>query len=296
MEKKKIILKKEKKKSGIQKLLKDRDKRYITMLILMIPFIIALIIFATIATKEAKSLINLAKGDTKAETKPENIIESVDYILRDNPTDLQRQYFDELKEAIEGEEPADDTTIAGLVAKNYIADFYTWTNKNGQYDVGGLYYVYDGEFENGDHYKENIFLKARDGFYKYISAYGTQYGKENLLEVENVDIVSCQKMSSPYVISEHDSYKQDSEGEWYDYRVNNSYDWYLVKLNWSYKDTTKLNLSQYATSINLAVIKRGNRFEIVEASENNINARTGSETNSTVETTEDTETTTTSES
>ena len=296
MEKKKIVLKKEKKKSGIQKLLKDRDKRYIVMLVLMLPFIIALIIFSTIAVKEAKSLINLAKGDTKAETKPENIIESVDYILRDNPTDLQRQYFDELKEAIEGEEPADDATIAGLVAKNYIADFYTWTNKNGQYDVGGLYYVYDGEFENGDHYKENIFLKARDGFYKYISAYGTQYGKENLLEVENVDIVSCQKMSSPYVISEHDSYKQDSEGEWYDYRVNNSYDWYLVKLKWSYKDTTKLNLSQYATSINLAVIKRGNRFEIVEASENNINARTGSETNSTVETTEDTETTTTSES
>ena len=296
MEKKKNVLKKEKKKSGIQKLLKDRDKRYIVMLVMMLPFIIALIIFSIIASREAKTLINLAKGDTKAETKPENFIESMDYILRDNPTDLQRQYFDELKEAIEGEEPADDATIAGLVAKNYIADFYTWTNKNGQYDVGGLYYVYDGEFENGDHYKENIFLKARDGFYKYISAYGTQYGKENLLEVENVDIVSCQKMSSPYVISEHDSYKQDSEGEWYDYRVNNSYDWYLVKLKWSYKDTTKLNLSQYATSINLAVIKRGNRFEIVEASENNINARTGSETNSTVETTEDTETTTTSES
>ena len=296
MEKKKIVLKKEKKKSGIQKLLKDRDKRYIVMLVLMLPFIIALIIFSIIASREAKTLINLAKGDTKAETKPENIIESMDYILRDNPTELQRQYFDELKEAIEGAEPADDATIAGLVAKNYIADFYTWTNKNGQYDIGGFYYLYDGEYENGDHYKENIFLKARNGFYKYISVYGTQYGKENLLEVENVDIISCQKTSSPYYINEHIENRMDENGEWYDYRETKGYDCYIVKANWSYKDTTKLNLSQFATSINLAVIKRGNRFEIVEASENNINARTGSETNSTVETTENTETTTASES
>ena len=296
MEKKKIVLKKEKKKSGIQKLLKDRDKRYIVMLMLMLPFIIALIIFSIVATNEAKTLINLAKGDTKAETKPENIIESMDYILRDNPTDLQRQYFDELKEAIEGAEPADDETIAGLVAKNYVADFYTWTNKNGQYDIGGFYYIYNGEFKNGDHYRENSFLKARNGFYKYISTYATKYGKENLLEVENVEISSCQKMSQQYQISEHLEYRQDSEGEWYDYREINSYDWYLVKANWTYKENTSLDLSKFAKSINLAIIKKNGRFEIVEASENNINARTESETNSTVETTEDTETTTTSES
>ena len=124
-------------------------------------------------------------------------------------------------------------------------------------------------------------MKARDGFYKYISYYGTQYGKENLLEVENVEITKCEKLSSPYYISEHIAYKQDEEGDWYDYRENNGYDAYLVTCRWNYKENNSLPMSKFATSINLMVIKRNGRFDIVEASEKSINARTGSENNST---------------
>jgi len=276
----------------------NKKKRYLFMFLFMVPFIIGMIVFGTIAYRQVRTLINLAKGDTAAETKAENIITSMDYILRDNPTDLQKEYFAQLKAAVEegiikteeGDVPADDAAIAELVAKNYVADFYTWSNKRGRYDIGGFYYLYDGEYENGDHFKENLYLKARDGFYKYISTYGMQYGKENLIEVEDVQ-TSCQKMSSPYVINEHDSYKQDASGEWYDYRVNHSYDWYQVKCTWTYKENPNLTMSQFAKSINLAVIKRNNRFEIIEASEKNINARTGSETNSSAETTETAETT-----
>lgn len=277
MEKRTIKLKRKperaKKKSSFKSLFANKKTRYWMMLACMLPFIIAIFVFGRIALTETKNILALAKGSTAVEAKPENVIEEMDYILRDNPTDLQKEYFKELKDAIEGEERADDTTIAGLVAKNYVVDFYTWTNKRGQYDIGGFYYVYDGEFANGDHYKENAFAKARDGFYKYISSYGTQYGKENLIEVENVEIVSCNKMSSPYEISEHIENRQDANGEWYDYREVKKYDGYNVSLRWTYKDDTKLNLSQFANSINLAVIDRGGRFEIVEASESAINGR-----------------------
>ena len=97
-------------------------------------------------------------------------------------------------------------------------------------------------------------------------------------------------MSSPYEISEHLEYRQDSSGEWYDYREVNKYDGYNVSLRWKYKDNTKLNLSQIATSINLAVLKRNGRFEIVEASESAINGRkeTSQVTETQTETSEET--------
>ena len=290
MEKRKLRPKKEKKKSKIRLLFADKKKRYLLMFACMIPFIVAIAIFSSIAYREAKTLMDLASGG-QAEAKAENIIASANYILRDNPTDLQKEYFAELKEAIEGEEPADDVTIASLVAKNFVTDFYTWTNKRGQYDIGGLYYVYDGEFENGDHFKENVYLKARDGFYKYISYYGTQYGKENLLEVENVEITRCEKMSSPYYINEHVENRQDAEGEWYDYREDHGYDAYLVNCRWTYKENTVLPMSQFATSINLAIINKEGRFEVVEASESTINARERTGQDTEAETTEDAETT-----
>ncbi|MBR4470766.1 MAG: hypothetical protein IKS54_05555 [Erysipelotrichaceae bacterium] len=298
MEEKRLRVKKEKKRSGLHRLMADKKKRYLIMLGMMLPFIVAIGIFGATAYKEGKNLLDLAKGTT-AETKAENIISSMNYILRDNPTDLQKEYFAQLKSAVEegvvdGTE-ADDAMIASLVAKNYVADFYTWTNKRGQYDIGGFNFIYDGEYENGDHYKENVYQKARDGFYKYISHYGTQYGKENLLEVENVDIVKCEKMSSQYIISEHVENRKGEDGEWYDYRENHGYDAYLVNCRWNYKANSYMDLSRFATSVNLVVIDRNGRFEIVEASENTINARTGSEKKSadqTSETAEETSATT----
>ena len=288
MEKKNFVLKREKIK---EKRAHKRHKgmnRYLLMFLLMLPFLIAIAIFSTIVVKEAKNLKSLAAGNAVQETKPENIIGDGWYILRDNATDYQKELFAQLKEAIEGE-GADDQAKASLVAKNYVADFYTWTNKSGQYDIGGMYYIYDGEFKNGDHYRNNVYLSARDGFYKYLSTYATQYGKENLIEVTNVDVTRCIKMSEPYEISEHKENRQDENGEWYDYREVETYEAYLVTCKWSYADTTKLNLSQFANTINLAIINNDGEFQIVEASENEIMPRKEADNNT--DETEETETT-----
>ena len=84
--------------------------------------------------------------------------------------------------------------------------------------------------------------------------------------------------------------EQDENGDWYDYREDHGYDAYVVTCSWTYKENSVMDLSKFAKSINLAVINRSGRFEIVEASEKTINARTGSEENTTAETSEDTET------
>lgn len=267
----KLKTKKHKKLSlnKISNLFEDKKKRYLYMILFVLPFVIAIGVFGFVALKEVKSLINLATD--KVETKDTHKIESMNYVLRDNATELQETYFAELKDAVEVT-PTDDTIIVGLVGKNYVADFYTWTNKQGQYDVGGMYYVC-GERNETVKYNENIYQKARDGFYKYFNKYLKDFGSAGLIEVESVEVVSSKKLSDKYRLYELvDSY-EDANEDWhviYDYVDHVAY---AVTLKWTYKQDTKLNLSDYATSINLIIIDNDGRFEIVEASEKTIDIK-----------------------
>ena len=260
---------KPKKKSFINKLtslFEDKSKRTLYTILFILPFVIAIGIFSFIAYKEAKDLINLATGTT--EVNSDYIVSSMNYKLRDNATEYQQECFAELKNAIESNSSPE--TIVGLVGKNYVADFYTWTNKQGQYDIGGMEYVNSEKNETVE-YKTNIYSKARDGFYKYINNYINDYGVENLIEVNNINIVSVTKNSQKYTIHEYTETIQTGEDSWEKLFDDIEHDCYNVSLSWSYNPTTKLDLSKFATSINLLIIENDGRYEIVEASENTIN-------------------------
>ena len=77
----------------LDQLLSDKKKRYPILLLMMLPFLIAIGIFGFIAFREAKNLMVLAKGEP-VEVKDENKIEGTNYILRDNATDVQKEYLD----------------------------------------------------------------------------------------------------------------------------------------------------------------------------------------------------------
>lgn len=283
------LRRKERKPSGLGRLLSDKKKRYPIMFLMMLPFLIAIGIFGFITYREAKTLMIMASGE-QAEVKNENMIEGTDYILRDNATDVQKEYFAELKKAYESEneeDHVDNATLAGMVAKNYVADFYTLTNKQGQYDVGGLYYVYKGQFGDGSEFKENVYLIARDGFYKYLNNYINQYGADKLLEVENVEIIKAEKARKTFTIDEHVANKQDENGEWYDYREDFTYDLYYVKCRWTYKEGSALNTSQFANSVNLLMIEKGGAFYIIEASSKEIDVEHYGESEDNEEETDD---------
>lgn len=269
MEDIKIELKPKKKNllDKIKGLFEDKKKRGLYVILFILPFVIAIGIFGFITYKEAKNLIDLVSGDTTI--KQENLIESKGFVLRDNATDYQKELFAELKQAIEVDN-ADEQTIVSLVCKNYVADFYTWTNKQGQYDIGGMYYIYDGEFEDGSHFKENVYAKARDSFYKYVSNYISKYGASNLLEVSSVDVIKCSKINYDLVINEHVENRQDENGEWYDYREDHVYDAYDVTCVWTYKPSEKFDTSKYATKMNFLVLADG---RIIAADEKEIDAR-----------------------
>lgn len=266
---KKEIKLKAKKKTVFSKIhdgFSRKKTRYLLLMLVILPLLIVIGVFGMFLYKEAKNLMELAKGDESTVIKNENVVETMNYRLRDNATEYQKELFAQLKETLESEE-YDDTLAAELVAKNYVADFYTFSNKAGQYDIGGMYYWYDE-----DDSKENAYLDARDGFYKYINYYGNQYGMENLIEVEDIQVTKCVKETDPIELSVHVAYKKDDNGEWYDYRENYSYDTYNVTLNWTYKEGYMPTTGRFATSVNMLIIKR-DKFEIIYTSENPINVR-----------------------
>lgn len=245
----------------IKNLFENKKTRYKYLALFVLPFVIAIGVFGFITFKEAKNLISLVSGSEEVNTA--HRIESMNYVLRDNATDAQEEYFAELKQAIEIEN-APDATIAGLICKNYVADFYTWSNKQGQYDVGGMYYVYDLEKT-----KENTYLQARDGFYKYLSNYIKQYGANNLLQVENVQVEKAERMDEKYICFVNTHGYTDELGHFY-YDADHEYDAWAVKCRWSYKENAKFDSSNYVTSMNFIVVINNGRYEIVEANEKDI--------------------------
>ena len=260
-----------KKKNILQKvndLFIDKKKRPLYVVLFILPFLIIIGIFGFITYREAKSLIDLATGGS--EVNSEYVISSMGYTLRDNATEYQQECFAELKKAVES--GADENTIVGLVAKNYVADFYTWTNKQGQYDIGGMGYVYSEKDETIE-YKSNIYLKARDGFYKYLNEYINTYGVNNLIEVNNVNISKVNKNDVMYRMYEYVTTIQTGEDTWEKQYDLISHECFNVSLTWSYNPATKLDLSNFGTSINLLIIENDGRYEIVEASEKEINVR-----------------------
>ena len=123
-------------------------------------------------------------------------------------------------------------------------------------------------------YKSNIYTKARDTFYKYLNNYINEYGSANLIEVENVEITSCKDLGYPYSIYELAEAIPQEDGDLLRIYDNVEHSAFYVSASWSYKkDNVKLDLNKFGTSLNFIVIKNGSRFEIVEMSEKEIDAR-----------------------
>lgn len=240
----------------VKLLFNDRKKRHITMVICFIPIVILMLVFGLNVYKNLKSIMSLVKDDV-VNVSNDHKIESMNYILRDNCTDFQKEMFVELKSAIEGN-VASDEEIAKLVAINYVVDFYTWSNKVGQYDVGGMNYLDKVA-------KENIYIKARDGFYKYLNEYIEKYGSENLLEVETVE-ATVKEDAEKYPITriykyDIDEYQQGEE------LVTSEYNAYTVNVKWTYKDNDQFSSSKYQKSASITVINNTDdgRFEVVNS-------------------------------
>ena len=235
----------------MKKLFKNPKTRTRNLILVILPFVILAGICGFIAFKSVKSMSDNASGTSTEAYK--DSIDSMDYHLRSNATKYQTELFKELTKAVEN--GTDKFEIAKLVAENYVADFYTWSNKEGTYDVGGMYYVYSPQ-------KTTIYAQARNTYYKYLTYYINTYGSDKLLEVESIEAE---------INSDVGSYEFDGK----------TYDSYFVTCTWTYKneDTFKdiylkgydgsskeMSASEFTKKEYFLIIENEDgRFEIVQA-------------------------------
>lgn len=220
----------------MDRLFRNRRTRLRNLLLLILPFCLLVAFFGFMAFRSLSGVIGNTIGNNSSS---KYVIESMGYTLRSDATDLQKECFKELSKAVE--DGSDKGEIARLVAKNYIADFYTWTNKNGSYDVGGLCYIANSQ-------KANVFNRARNTFYKYVSYYINELGKENLLEVADISVEGG-NVAETYTLD------------------NKSYDSYFITVRWDYKNLDKLSAytNNWVTKLYVNVIENEDgRFEIME--------------------------------
>lgn len=156
------------------------------------------------------------------------------YEISSNATEYQKLLFTELADVLENDGSPQE--YAASVVKNYIADFYTWSNKKGTYDIGGMQYIYQPEIVN-------IYNFAKDYFYRDLSYNITKYGSEALLEVENVDIT----FSDFNVEVEYNGEKYQS---------------FYVTATWTYVQKEGFDTSGYQTYSEFSLIDRDGKYEI----------------------------------
>ena len=222
----------------MNKLFNEKKSRYKNLLLILLPF---MIIAGVLAYFSYKSATNIIDTDGSIST-PSNVIEKYNYTLRSNATDLQKELFEELKEDFKNEDETDKLKIAEDIAKNYIADMYTWTNKQGRFDVGGMCYI------NG-YYKYNNWMQATNGFYRYVSKYIEEYGAEDLIEVESIEIVDSYKDSEKYTIGD-----------------NSNFEKFHVDAKWEYKETVRFDTSKFAKKLHFTLVRdESGNYNIVES-------------------------------
>ena len=113
--------------------------------------------------------------------------EKREYHLSKTATGYQKEIFDELLEAQKDYQNSqtEQTTqaYATAIVKNFIADFYTWTNKVNHSDVGGVQFI--------DKEMRSAFKKqAIDGYYETLDYYLENEDASSLMSVNKVQITN----------------------------------------------------------------------------------------------------------
>ncbi len=167
-----------KKTNGIlQKIFKNTFSKII--LVLCVLSIIAVVINIVVVANNSSSSDDVLDNKT-------TLTANAMYVVPSNPTKYQETLYKELSELIDGydfdaqaKDDQKNLDIVISVVKNFIADFYTWTNKSSSYSVGGQMFVYGDQVITFQSH-------ARDTYYKDLDGYIAQYGRSNLPEVNEV--------------------------------------------------------------------------------------------------------------
>ena len=98
------------------------------------------------------------------------ISENSVYLAPEDPTAYMKTAYDEVSDALSA---SDEEAEAEALAKLFVADFFTLSNKTSDTDIGGLNYIPSDAYEDMEVY-------ARFYFYNNYSSIVAEYGEEQL--------------------------------------------------------------------------------------------------------------------
>lgn len=161
-------------------------------------------------------------------------IEEIDkfgYTLKSNATETYKKEYEILKTNLKSTNINEEEYVKS-VAKLFIIDLYTISNKINKYDVGGTEFVYPDSLEN---YKVNV----EDTLYKYVEDNSNDSRTQSLPEVSEVQITDFKKVK---------------------YKVSNTeLDAYEVALKWSYV----VDMG-YESEGSVIILEKDNKYYVVE--------------------------------
>ena len=157
-------------------------------------------------------------------------INGYDYTLKSNSSQLYKDEFKILKDNLEGE--VNDEEYALSIAKLFVIDLYSLSNKVNKYEVGGV------EFVHPD-YVDNYKLNVQNTIYKYMEDNSHGNRKQKLPLVSSIEVEAKEKTTFNI--------------------KDTSYEGYKVKLKWEYTEDLG-----YESDGEVIVVKIDKKYLVVE--------------------------------
>lgn len=188
------------------------------------------------------------KGAQEAETSTvEPVVEhktNTAYEQGNNPTELDDSLFQELTDALTANDPE---AVSSAVMKCFVSEYFTWVNKDGNYDIGGMSYISPIRRDDFEKYTLN-------SFYSDMDLYLTQYGEDGLMQVSEVSVLS-NTASDPFtVLVTPATDEEEAETQTFDSRT--------VQASWKYT-STGMPTSDLMSEAVFTLINDNGRWEIV---------------------------------
>ncbi len=210
--------------------------------------VIMLLLSAAVIVAFVFNMINVNRQSTVANEGTETtLVADMDnsmkndlYQIGNNPTEIEKEYFQKLTDSLKSgtkEEQAEAVVYA------FVSDFFTWTNKDGNYEVGGQQYIYGPKYTSFESW-------ALSDYYKNLDLYISQYGRENLPQVKEVTTDVATFKTDDFEVVTSDPHV--------------TMDCYQVQVKWTYDDNTTVDLSNFPDNVRFQVVDNDGRMEIAE--------------------------------
>lgn len=216
----------------------NRNKLIVAIGALVILCIILLcVLLSSISNNDSSSSNNTTEQTVVSIV---NEIEGYDYSLTDSDSEYVVELFHELEGVLLNVDNNDynEEDYVTLIAKIFIADFFTLDNKFSNVDIGGIDYV-------DPLIKENFSLKVSDTLYKYIELDWGGASDQVLPVVKDVEVLS---INTEYISYNDDLYYDDYG--------------YIVEISWTYVEDLG-----YQDSAILKFVHNDHKIDLVEISE-----------------------------